>query len=96
MVSLWSRTKSIREATEGVKLATRGPQSLLDKINTDEQGAFAFDELVRVYTAEGKGNEEKKIKNTLSQWKSRGYIEDLPGGKFKKVKSKNDKWQMTV
>ena len=81
----------IREATEGVKLVTRGPQSLLDKINTDEQGAFAFDELVRVYTAEGKGNEEKKIKNTLSQWKSRGYIEDLPGGKYKKVKSKDDR-----
>ena len=76
----------IREATESVKLVTRGPQSLLDKINTDEQGVFAFDEVVRVYIAEGKGNDEKKIKNTLSQWKSRGFLEDLPGGKYKKVK----------
>ena len=81
----------IREATEGGKLSPRGPQSLLDKINTDEQGAFAFDEMVRVYTAEGKGNEEKKIRNTLSQWKSRGYIEDLPNGKYKKVKPKDDR-----
>ena len=55
-------------------------------VHVYEQGVFAFDELVRVYTAEGKGNEEKKIKNTLSQWKSRGYIEDLPDGKYRKVK----------
>lgn len=81
----------IREATEGVKIATRGPQSLLDKINTDEQGVFAFDEILRVYVAEGKDNDEKKIKNTLSQWKSRGYLEDLPDGKYKKIKAKNDK-----
>lgn len=78
----------IREAAEGVKLATRGPQSLLDNINTDEQGIFAFEEVLRVYIAEGKGNDEKKIKNTLSQWKSRGYLEDLPDGRYKKVKKK--------
>lgn len=78
----------IREATESVKLATRGPQSLLDKINTDEESVFSFEEVLRVYTAEGKGNDEKKIKNTLSQWKSRKFIEDLPGGKYKKLKAK--------
>jgi hypothetical protein len=81
----------IREATEGVKLVTRGPQSLLDKINTDEQGVFAFEEVLRVYTAEGKGNDEKKIRNTLSQWKTRGFLEDLPGGRYKKIKARNDK-----
>ena len=78
----------IREATQGVKLATRGPQSLLNMINTDEQGVFNFEEVLRVYTAEGKGDDEKKIRNTLSQWKSRGYLEDAPDGKYKIKKPK--------
>lgn len=76
--------EDIREATESVRMATRGPQSLLDKIHADEQGAFALEEVVRVYTAEGRGDDEKKIRNTLSQWKTRGFIDALPDGRFRK------------
>ena len=67
----------IREATETVKSDKPGPQSLLDKITTDGQGVFTFDEVVRVYTESGKEPNEKKIKNVLSQWKTRKFILQL-------------------
>jgi len=70
-----------------VKLTTRGPQSLLDMIKCDEQGVFPYSEAERVYTAEGRGNDEKRIKNTLAQWKKRKFIEELPDGKYRKIKA---------
>ena len=75
----------IREATEGVKLAKRGPQSLLDKVKTNEQSVFNFDEVLRVYTEDGKEPDEKKVKNILSQWKSRHYIEDLGENRYRRL-----------
>ena len=77
----------IREAAADVKLTTRGPQSLLDMIKCDEQGVFPYSEAVRVYTAEGRGSDEKRIKNTLAQWKKRKFIEELPDGKYRKIKA---------
>lgn len=79
--------EDIREATENIKMAKRGPQSLLDKITVDEQGVFTFEEVLRVYTAEGKEPDEKRVNNMLSQWKTRGYIEGLSNGNYKKAKA---------
>ena len=75
----------ITEATESIKLSKRGPQSLLDKVNCQEEGVFTFDEVMRVYTADGKTPDEKKVRNMLSQWKSRGYILQMTNDSFKKV-----------
>ena len=36
---------------------------------------FTFDEVIRVYTASGREPDERRIKNMLSQWKKRGYID---------------------
>ena len=77
----------IREATDSVKMTTRGPQSLLELINTDDQHVFTFEEVVRVYTAQGKENDEKKIRNVLAQWKTRKYIEELPDSNYRKLKA---------
>ena len=74
----------IRTATESVKMTKRGPQSLLDKVTVNEQGVFNFDEMMRVYTQEGKTPDEKKVKNLLHQWKSRGYILQMTDDSFKK------------
>ena len=67
--------EDIRKANEGAKMSNKGPKSLLDSINVNEQGIFTFDEVVRVYTASGREQNEKHIKNMLSQWKKRGYID---------------------
>ena len=72
-------------AAESIKLSKRGPQSLLDKVNCQEEGVFTFDEVMRVYTADGKTPDEKKVRNMLSQWKSRGYILQMTNDSFKKV-----------
>ena len=34
---------------------------------------------------------EEGTANMLSQWKTRGYIEALPDGRFRKLPQKNDK-----
>lgn len=74
----------ISQATDCVKEAKPGPQSLLDKVNVDEQGVFVFDEVLRIYTESGKKPDEKKVRNMLSQWKSRGYILQLTDDSYKK------------
>ena len=33
------------------------------------------------------GKDEQGTRNMLSQWKSRGYIEDLADGKYKRIKA---------
>ena len=78
----------IAEATSCVKEVKPGPQSLLDKVVVDEQGQFLFDEVVRVYTESGKKPDEKKVRNMLSQWKSRGYILQMTDDSYRKVPSK--------
>jgi hypothetical protein len=75
----------ISEVNESVKDDKPGPQSLLDKVVTDEQGVFCFDEVVRVYTACGKKTDEKRIRNVLSQWKSRKFILQLTDDSYKKI-----------
>ena len=75
----------IREATESLKAEKPGPQCLLDKVVTNDQGVFTFDEAVRVYTESGKSPDEKKIRNVLSQWKKRGYILQLTDDRYKKA-----------
>ena len=74
----------IRSATEGIKTTKRGPQCMLDKVTVNEQGVFSFDEMMRVYTQEGKTPDEKKVKNLLNQWKSRGYILQMTNDSYKK------------
>lgn len=74
----------IRSATEGVKTSKRGPQCLLDKVNLNEQGIFTLDEMMRVYTQEGNAPDEKKVKNLLNQWKSRGYVLQMTDDSYKK------------
>ena len=75
----------IREATESLKVEKPGPQCLLDKVVTNDQGVFTFDEAVRVYTESGKSPDEKKIRNVLSQWKKRGYILQMTDDRYKKA-----------
>ena len=75
----------IREATESLKAEKPGPQCLLDKVVTNDQGVFTFDEAIRVYTESGKSPDEKKIRNVLSQWKKRGYILQLTDDRYKKA-----------
>jgi len=75
----------IREATESLKAEKPGPQCLLDKVVTNDQGVFTFDEAVRVYTESGKSPDEKKIRNVLSQWKKRGYILQMTDDRYKKA-----------
>ena len=80
----------ISEATDSVKTDKPGPQSLLDKIIADEQGTFKYDEVVRVYTESGRKPDEKKIRNMLCQWKSRGFILQMTDDSYKK-QGGNDK-----
>ena len=75
----------IREANESVNGDKPGPQSLLDKVKVNEQGEFSFDDVVRVYTASGKKTDEKRIRNVLSQWKSRKFILQLTDDSYKKI-----------
>lgn len=74
----------IRNATESVKNDKPGPRSLLDMVKTDDNGLFCFDEVVRVYTESGRKPDEKKVRNMLSQWKSRGFILQMTDDSFKK------------
>ena len=78
----------INDATRSVKMDKPGPQPLLDKVVVNEQGVFTFDEVLRVYTESGKEPDEKKVRNVLSQWKSRGYIEDFENGTYRRITDK--------
>ena len=74
----------IREVTNSVKYDKPGPQSLLDRVTVNEQGEFSFDEVVRVYTESGRTPNEKKVRNVLSQWKSRGFVLQMTNDSYKK------------
>ena len=75
----------IRKADEQMQTSKRGPRNLLEQIKTNEDGVFTYLEAVNVRQKNGK--DEAGTRNMLSQWKSRGYIEDLGDGKYKKLKA---------
>ena len=77
----------IRTADKQVKTSKRGPNNLLEQIATDADGVFAFSDAVAVRVKNSK--KEEGTGNMLSQWKSRGYIEALPNGKYRKLKAKD-------
>ncbi len=75
----------IRKADEQMQTSKRGPRNLLEQIKTNEDGVFTYLEAVNVRQKNGK--DEAGTRNMLSQWKSRGYIEDLGDGKYRKLKA---------
>ena len=75
----------IREAGDKMQTSKRGPRNLLEQIQTDEDGVFTYLDAVNVRQKNGK--DEAGTRNMLSQWKSRGYIEDLGDGKYRKLKA---------
>lgn len=74
--------------TAGTKMQTskRGPRNLLEQIQTDEEGTFAINDAIAIRLKNNK--DEAGTLNMLSQWKTRGYIEALPNGRFKKMISR--------
>ena len=78
----------ISEATKGIKMDKPGPQPLLDRVVVNEQGIFTFDEVVRIYTESGREPDEKKVRNMLSQWKKRRYIDELANDTYRKTDDK--------
>ncbi len=72
----------IRKAGEHMQTSKRGPRNLLEQIPVDADGTFTFSDAIATRTKCGKC--EEGTGNMLSQWKSRGYIEVLPNGRFKK------------
>jgi len=79
----------IRKADEQKKTSKRGPQNLLEQIPTDADGIFTYNDAVQARIKCGK--REEGTGNMLSQWKSRGIIEVLPDGRYKKLPPKDDR-----
>ena len=75
----------IRKAGEQMQTSKRGPRNLLEQIKTNEDGVFTYLDAINVRQKNGK--DESGTRNMLSQWKSRGYIEELPDGKYKRIKA---------
>ena len=75
----------IRKAGEQMQTSKRGPRNLLEQISTNDDGVFTYLDAVNVRQHNGK--DEHGTRNMLSQWKSRGYIEEQPDGKYKKLKT---------
>ena len=76
----------IRKAGEQVKTSKRGPANLLEQITTDAEGVFSISDAVAVRVKNGM--KEEGTRNMLSQWKSRGYIEDSGNGRFRRLPAK--------
>lgn len=79
----------IRKANSQMHTSKRGPRNLLEQITTDAQGVFTLHEAIAVRRQNDK--DEAGTRNMLAQWKSRGYIEALPDGKFRRLTPKDDK-----
>lgn len=60
-----------------------GPKSILTVVEKDADGVFTFEKLKTAYEKVGKVPDEKKIRNALYQWKSRGYILQLTADRYK-------------
>ena len=73
----------IRKAGEQTRTSKRGPRNLLQQIVTADDGTFAFTDAIAVRQKNGK--DEAGTGNMLSQWKTRGYIEALPDGRYKRL-----------
>ena len=79
----------IRKAGSQMQTSKRGPRNLLEQIPTDAEGTFSTNDALSIRLKNNK--DEAGTGNMLSQWKTRGYIEALPNGRFRKVPAKNDK-----
>ena len=79
----------IRKAGEQLQTSKRGPRNLLEQIPTDAEGTFSTNDALSIRLKYNK--DEAGTGNMLSQWKTRGYIEALPNGRFKKILQKTDK-----
>ena len=73
----------IRKAGEQTHTSKRGPRNLLQQIVTADDGTFTYSDAVAVRQKNDK--DEAGTGNMLSQWKTRGYIEALPDGRFKRL-----------
>lgn len=73
----------IRNANSQTQTSKRGPRNLLEQISTKEDRIFTYRDAVSVRLKNNK--DEACTGNMLSQWKSRGYIEDLGNGRFRKL-----------
>lgn len=73
----------IRKASEKMQTSKRGPRNLLEQIATDAEGTFTMSDAISVRLLNNKN--EEGTANMLSQWKTRGYIESLPDGRFRKL-----------
>ena len=76
----------VRNADGQMHTSKRGPRNLLEQIPTDSEGTFTFNDAISIRLKNSKS--ESGTGNMLSQWKTRGYIEALPDGRFKKVQAK--------
>ena len=79
----------IRHADSQVKTSRRGPANLLEQIPTKEDGTFNYQDTVLMRLKNGK--EEDGTNGMLNQWVSRGLIERLGNGIFRKIEKQNDK-----
>ena len=77
----------IRKAGEQMQTSKRGPRNLLEQIPTDANGTFTLTDAIAIRQKNNK--DEAGTRNMLSQWKSRGYIEELPEGRYRKLLTQN-------
>jgi len=71
----------IREANNNTKTSKTGPQNLLTYL-PDE---FTIQDVLKVRESKGMGNDHKKARSMLAQWKKRQYILQLTDDSFKKA-----------
>ena len=79
----------IRHADSQVKTSRRGPANLLQQIPTKEDGTFTYQDAVLMRLKNGK--EEEGTNVMLNQWVSRGLVERIDKGVFRRIDKKNDK-----
>ena len=79
----------IRHADSQVKTSRRGPANLLQQIPTKEDGTFTYQDAVLIRIKNGK--EEDGTNVMLNQWVSRGHIERVESGIFRKIDKSSDK-----
>lgn len=73
----------IRQAEGMMQTSRRGPRNLLEQIKTDKDGIFTYRDALDARLRNNK--DEAGTGNMLSQWKSRGYIESLEDGSFRRL-----------
>lgn len=79
----------IRHADSQVKTSRRGPANLLQQIQAKDNGSFTYQDAILMRLKNGK--EEDGTNGMLNQWVSRGLIERLGNGIFRKIVKSNDK-----